>query len=133
MHLPLVTCSKRALQVFSHDSFFKPKEIAPLRSKLPLKFSDGIKVVSKYLWEKDKEQCLLKKQGQAHQQGYKNPPPSLTSKTVKSFSFKEQKNKNLEATEILRCVGHIPGSSHLFLKGSSYHWVEGEAGGEERE
>lgn len=97
---------------------------------LPLQFSDDIKVVSKYLWEKDKEQCLFKKPGQAHQQGYKNPPPSLTINTVKSVSFKEQKNKRLETKEFLQHVGHIPGSSHLFLKGSSYH--RGGGGGRGR-
>lgn len=81
---------------------------------LALQFSDGIQMVAISLGKG--LGTVFLEAAQAHQQGYKNPLPSLTSKTVNLFSFKEwNKKKKKETTEILWCVGQIPSSSHLLL------------------
>lgn len=82
---------------------------------LALQLSDGIQMVAVSLGKG--LGTVFLEAAQAHQQGYKNPLPSLNSKTVNLFSFEEwnKKKKGLETTEILWCLGQIPSSSHLLL------------------
>lgn len=58
---------------------------------LALQLSDGIQMVAVSLGKG--LGTVFLEAAQAHQQGYKNPLPSLNSKTVNLFSFKEWNKK----------------------------------------